>query len=139
MNRREISKIFPRHRLPSGCMIKCLSTLVSIVSFQFHSRVSLELEPVAGCHVHAAFGLSYRASPTGVASDCGLKPLRPSILAKLATMIRYHRKGIRTDWRSRCAGRSETAAEIRDLIRRMNSANPLWRAPRTKANCSSSP
>jgi hypothetical protein len=53
-----------------------------------------------------------------------------SILAKLATMIRYHRKGIRTDWRSRCAGRPETAAEIRDLIRRMNSANPLWRAPR---------
>jgi hypothetical protein len=45
-------------------------------------------------------------------------------------MIRYHRKGIRTDWRSRCAGRPETAAEIRDLIRRMNSANPLWRAPR---------
>jgi putative transposase len=54
------------------------------------------------------------------------------VLVKLATVIGWHRKGFRLywRWRSRHGGRSKTNAEIRDLIRRMSSANPFWGAPR---------
>ena len=37
---------------------------------------------------------------------------------------------IHWDWRSRRPGRPRTSADIRDLIRRMSKANPLWGAPR---------
>jgi hypothetical protein len=48
------------------------------------------------------------------------------VLVKPATVIGWHRKGFRMywRWRSRGSGRSKTNAEIRDLIRRMSSANP---------------
>jgi putative transposase len=53
------------------------------------------------------------------------------VLVKPATVIGWHRKGFRIywRWRSRHGGRSKTNAEIRDLIRRMSSANPFWGAP----------
>jgi putative transposase len=56
------------------------------------------------------------------------------VLVKPATVIGWHRKGfhIYWRWRSRRSGRSKTHAEIRDLIRRMSSANPLWGAPRIR-------
>ena len=48
-------------------------------------------------------------------------------------MIRWHRKGFKYYWawksRNR-GGRPAVAPEIRDLIRRMSRANPLWGAPR---------
>ena len=49
-------------------------------------------------------------------------------------MIRWHRKGFRLYWRwkSRGSGRPKIAAEIRDLIRQMCRANPLWGAPRIR-------
>jgi hypothetical protein len=54
------------------------------------------------------------------------------ILAKPATVVKWHRKGFRIYWRhrSRCPGRPKTTDEIRALIRRMSRANPLWGAPR---------
>jgi hypothetical protein len=54
------------------------------------------------------------------------------VLAKPATVIRWHRKGFRIYWRrrSRRAGRPKTSADIRGLIRRMGLAKPLWGAPR---------
>jgi putative transposase len=52
------------------------------------------------------------------------------VLVKPATVTGWHRKGFRLHWRSRRSGRSKTNAEIRDLIRRISSANPLWGAPR---------
>ena len=54
------------------------------------------------------------------------------VLVKPATVIGWHRKGFRIywRWRSRRSGRSKTSTEIRDLIRRMSAANPLWGAPR---------
>jgi putative transposase len=47
-------------------------------------------------------------------------------------VIGWYRKGLRIHWRwrSRRTGRPKTNAEIRDLICRMSSANPLWGAPR---------
>jgi transposase InsO family protein len=49
------------------------------------------------------------------------------------TVIRWHRAGFRLFWRwkSQCrAGRPRVALEIRQLIREMSQANPLWGAPR---------
>jgi hypothetical protein len=54
------------------------------------------------------------------------------VLVKPATIVDWHRKGFLFYWcwRSRRPGRPRISADIRDLIRRMNRANPLWGAPR---------
>src|SRR6202163_961013 len=53
-------------------------------------------------------------------------------LVKPATVIDWHRKGFRPSWRrrSRHLGQPRMSREIRDLIRQMSQANPLWGAPR---------
>jgi transposase InsO family protein len=49
-----------------------------------------------------------------------------------ATVVRWHRQGFRRywAWKSRRRGRPAIGTELRDLIRRMSQANPLWGAPR---------
>ena len=48
-----------------------------------------------------------------------------------ATVVRWHRQGFWLYWRWRSrSGRPSVDREVRDLIRQMNSANPLWGAPR---------
>ena len=58
----------------------------------------------------------------------------PLIVVKPETVIRWHRKGFRLFWkfksRRKGPGRPQISREIRDLIRRMAKANPLWGAPR---------
>ena len=125
----------------SGGMITILSALVSVLSFRFRSRASLELELVALRHqlivlrrqrprrlrLHSADRLLwvclYRVWP---------RVLDALVLVKPATVVKWHRQGFRIYWwwRSRCPGRPKTSAEIRALIRQMSGANPLWGAPR---------
>jgi transposase InsO family protein len=55
------------------------------------------------------------------------------IVVKPATVVRWHRQGFKYywAWKSRHkGGRPAIAPEVRDLIRRMSQANPLWGAPR---------
>jgi hypothetical protein len=56
------------------------------------------------------------------------------LLVKPATVVQWHRRGFRKYWRwrsrSRRAGRPEVNRKIRELIRQMSFANPLWGAPR---------
>jgi hypothetical protein len=53
------------------------------------------------------------------------------VLVKPATVIQWHRQGFRLFWRWRSrSGRPSADREVRDLIRQMNAANPLWGAPR---------
>ena len=56
------------------------------------------------------------------------------VIVKPATVIGWHRKGFRWYWRwkSRAgkSGRPCVSREIRELIRQMSTANPLWGAPR---------
>jgi transposase InsO family protein len=54
------------------------------------------------------------------------------VLVKPTTVVQWHRKGFRLYWRrrSRRLGRPGMNREIRDLIRQMSRANPLWGAPR---------
>jgi putative transposase len=50
------------------------------------------------------------------------------------TVVRWHRQGFALYWRwksrPRGPGRPAVAADLRDLIRQMHAANPLWGAPR---------
>jgi putative transposase len=56
------------------------------------------------------------------------------VLVKPAAVIQWHRQGFRRYWRWRSGsqrpGRPGVNREIRDLIRQMSVANPLWGAPR---------
>ena len=64
--------------------------------------------------------------------------IAPRIVDALAivepdTVIRWHRAGFRLFWRwksRRLGGRPRVPLEIRQLIRKMSLANPLWGAPR---------
>src|SRR5262245_12463667 len=64
--------------------------------------------------------------------------LVPSVHLALAivrpdTVVRWHRAGFRLFWRlksRRLSGHPAVATEIRQLIREMSLANPLWGAPR---------
>ena len=56
------------------------------------------------------------------------------IIVKPETVIRWHRKGFKLFWkfksRRKGPGRPPISSEIRNLVRRMAEANPLWGAPR---------
>ena len=60
--------------------------------------------------------------------------LSPSILSAIRiirpeTLIRWHRRGFRAYWRWKSrpgVGRQPIDGELRDLIRQMSTANPLW-------------
>src|ERR1700752_3214064 len=70
------------------------------------------------------FTALYRVAP-GVLD--ALKILKPQ------TVIRWHRAGFRANWGWKSRGRGggpKTPADIRQLIRAMSIANPLWGAPR---------
>src|SRR6202035_5105201 len=57
--------------------------------------------------------------------------LKVMVLVKSATVVQWHRQGFRLYWRWRSRpGRPSVVREIRDLIRQMNGANPLWGAHR---------
>jgi hypothetical protein len=59
--------------------------------------------------------------------------LNTLVIVKPETVIRWHRAGFRLFWRwkSRArGGRPKVPLEIRQLIRDMSLANPLWGAPR---------
>ena len=68
----------------------------------------------------------------------GLFGLTPKVLEALrtlkpATLIRWHRAGFRAYWRWKSrpqGGRPRVGTEVRELIRQMSIANPLWGAPR---------
>jgi hypothetical protein len=54
-------------------------------------------------------------------------------LMRPETVVGWHRQGFRRYWAwksRRRSGRPAISADLRDLIRRMSSANPLWGAPR---------
>jgi hypothetical protein len=123
----------------SGGIITILSALLSMLSFRFLSRASLELELVALRHQlivlrrQRAPPASFRQSaPMGVPLSSVAKGPRRLGAHQAGDGGQWHRKGFRIywRWRSRRSGRPKTSAEIRALIRRMSRANPLWGAPR---------
>ena len=108
----------------------------------FRSRASLEAEILTLRH---QLNVLRRKSPKRLAFSnvdrlifAGLYQIAPRVADALMimepeTVIGWHRAGFRLFWRwkSRCrGGRPKVALEIRQLIRNMSLANPLWGAPR---------
>jgi putative transposase len=58
------------------------------------------------------------------------------VVVKPETVVRWHRQGFRYFWRWKSRGqpgRPAVSREVRSLIRRMSRENPLWGAPRIRA------
>jgi putative transposase len=134
---------FCADRLIVADMVTIVSAMVSLVSFRFRRRASLELEVLALRHQVAVL---HRQRPGRLWLRQGdrllwawlyriwPRCLEVMVLVKPATVLQWHRQGFRKYWRwrssSRRAGRPGVNREIRELIRQMSIANPLWGAPR---------
>jgi transposase InsO family protein len=117
-------------------MLKLERSVISVVARRFRSRAVVELENLALRHqlhvlrrqrpgrlrLFTFDRLLYRLWP---------RCLEAMVLVKPATVIQWHRQGFRLFWRWRSrSGRPSVDREVRDLIRQMSGANPLWGAPR---------
>ena len=123
-------------------MIDFFRLLACTLTRLFRSRARLEAEILVLRH---QLNVLRRRSPKRVAFSsidrlvfAGLYRLAPGVLDALKilkpeTVIRWHRVGFRAYWRWKSrsrGGRAKTPLEIRQLIRDMSIANPLWGAPR---------
>jgi putative transposase len=125
-------------------MITFLPAIVSLLSFRPRSRTSLELEVIALRH---QLGVLKRQRPGHVRlfyPDRLLwiflyrlwpQAINAMVLVKPTTVLQWqHRRGFQLTWRWRSRARRRrrprVAFEVRDLIRQMCTANPLWGAPR---------
>jgi transposase InsO family protein len=122
-------------------MVTILCAVISIFEFRIRSRASLELELVALRHQVTVLRRQRPGRPQLSSLDRLLwvwlyriwpQVIDAMVLVKPATVVQWHRMGFRLYWRwqSRRPGRPKIGTEIRDLIRRMSKANPLWGAPR---------
>jgi transposase InsO family protein len=108
----------------------------------FRSRAALQAEVLVLRH---QLNVLRRKAPKRLAFSsvdrlvfAGLYRLAPGVLEALKilkpqTVIRWHRAGFRAYWRWKSrprGGRPTMPTEIRQLIREMSVANPLWGAPR---------
>ena len=116
--------------------------IVGMVGDLLRSQVALEAEILV---LRQQLNVLRRANPKRlrfVSIDrlifggvCRLFPKMYDALAivRPETVIRWHRLGFRSYWRwksRRRCGRPTVTVEIRQLIRQMSVANPLWGAPR---------
>jgi putative transposase len=111
-----------------------------VATSRFRSRAELELEVIALRHQLAVLRRQRPGRPWLSAFDRMLwiwlyrvwpRCLNIMVLVKPATLVRWHRQGFQFYWRRRSrSGRPSVGREVRHLIRQMNSANPLWGAPR---------
>src|SRR5215510_10735992 len=123
-------------------MVEILKTVLSTLLLLFQSRSRLQVEILALRHQlivlrrtapkhvrlrvldRLLFVLLYRLCPVVLGSITIVQP---------DTIVRWHRRGFRALWwwKSRHRlGRPGIAKDVRDLIREISRANPLWGAPR---------
>ena len=121
-------------------MLAFITTLSSLLLCRLRSRATLELAVVALRHQLAVLRRQRPGRPRLTSMDRLLwvwlyrvwpRCLKVMVLVKSATVVQWHRQGFRLywHWRSR-PGRPRAQRELRDLIRQMSRANPLWGAPR---------
>lgn len=119
-----------------------ISAIASLQSC-FRTRIELQIEILALRHQLTVLKRSQRGRIRLSAADRVFwvwlsrfwRNWRSTLLiVKPETVIAWHRKGFRLYWawksRRGIRGRPEVCQEIRDLIRKMSLANPLWGAPR---------
>src|SRR5208282_5437057 len=129
-------------------MHKLARSVISIVARRFRSRAVVELENLALRHQLHVLRRPRPGRPRLFAIDRLLwvwlyrlwpRCLEVMVLVKPATVIQWHRQGFRLFWRWRSrSGRPSVDREVRDLIRQMSRANPLWVGLGSTARCSSS-
>ena len=132
----------PRNRVMLRLMGDMLRLIWWVVIGLFRSRASLEAEIMALRH---QLNVLRRKSPKRLAFSnfdrlifAGLRKIAPNVLNALVivkpeTVIGWHSAGFRLFWRWKSQsrrGRPKVPLEIRQLIRDMSLANPLWGAPR---------
>lgn len=124
-------------------MCSVLISLLSSVLLSLRTRRELQIEILALRHQINVLRRSVPRRPRLGASDrmlwVWLSRIWPDwrsalLIVKPQTVIAWHRKGVRLFWtwksqRGR-AGRPRISRDIRELIRAMSKANPLWGAPR---------
>src|SRR5512134_1947383 len=123
-------------------MVETIKTLLGTLLLLFQSRSRLQIEILA---LRQQLIVLRRTAPERVrlrALDrllfSLLYRLWPGILDSVAvirpdTIVRWHRRGFRALWwwkSRRRLGRPGIAKDVRDLIREISRANPLWGAPR---------
>jgi hypothetical protein len=117
-----------------------LRSIVSMLARRFRSRAVLELENLALRYQLHVLRRQRPGRPRLFAIDRLLwvwlyrlwpRCLEVMVLVKPAPVIQWRRQGFRLFWRWRSrSGRRSGRARLRDLIRQVSSANPLWGAPR---------
>lgn len=123
-------------------MIAILRILLAFVFGLFKSKARLEAE---NAFLRHQLNVLRRKVPHRVSMSnwdrltfVGFYRLFPFLLEttriiKPATLVRWHRQGFKAYWRRKSRnfdGRPRISKEIRNLIREMCLANPLWGAPR---------
>jgi hypothetical protein len=121
-------------------MLDLCRLIFAIASDLLRSRVALEAEFLV---LRQQINVLRRANPKRLrfvsidrlilGSVCRLFPKMYGALAIVRPETRWHRAGFRSYWRwksKRRRGRPAMTVEIRQLIRQMSGANPLWGAPR---------
>jgi Integrase core domain len=123
-------------------MAETLKTVLGMMLLLFRSRSRLQVEIVV---LRQQLIVLRRAAPKRVRLRVVdrllfmlLYRLWPGVLDSIAviqpdTIVRWHRRGFRALWRwksRRHLGRPGIAKDMRDLIREISRANPLWGAPR---------
>jgi hypothetical protein len=140
--------------MPNRAMLAPMGDILKLIWWTvvglFRLRDSLETKILTLRH---QLNMLRRKSPKRLVFsdfDClvfaGLYRIAPRIVNALViiepeTVIPWHRAGFRLFWRSKSqsrGGRPKVAFEIRQLIRAMGLANPLWGAPRIHGEFSSS-
>ena len=123
--------------------------LFALVASSFRTRAALQAEILALGHQLAVF---QKNAPPRLRFQRSDRPLwvllsrwwpgwrRSLHIVRPETVIAWHRRAFAWYWTRksrRRAGRPNVAAEIRNLIRDMSQANPLWGASRIHGNCAS--
>jgi putative transposase len=121
-------------------MLKPVRFILAFLTGRFRSRAVVELENLALSHQRHVLRPQRPGRPRLFTIDRLLwvwfyrlwpRCLDTMVLVKPATVVQWHRQGFRLFWRWRSRpGRPSLGREVRDLIRQMNLANPLWGAPR---------
>jgi transposase InsO family protein len=126
----------------ASTMNSVLVALFALFPSSFRSRAVLQAEIVALRHQLAVLHKNAPRRLRLQRSDRWLWVLlsrcwsgwRPCLqIVQPSTVVRWHRRAFAWYWTRKSRqrpGRPEVAAEIRDLIRHMSQANPLWGAPR---------
>jgi len=127
-------------------LLKMARLFLGFLGSWFRSRNDLTLENMALRQQLAAFKQK-QPGPRLTDADRAFWVLLRSLWSKWGdaliivspdTVVRWHRKGFRLYWnalsrKGRKPGRPRKDREIRELVRRMATENPTWRAPRIHA------